>query len=553
MRILLIEDEKMLADNLKLGLIEESFAVDVFYNGRQGYEQAATEEYDAIILDLMLPEMDGVAITKQLRKEKIHTPILMLTARDTTENKIEGLNSGADDYVVKPFSFEELLARIRSLIRRSTIKEPILKVDTLELNTNSHIVTRHGEKINVTAKEYALLEYFMHHPNQILTREQINNHVWDYSQDLTSNIIDVLVKRLRNKIDKAFPKEKTIVFYHSGDGIQYKTMTHVSQFNKARLTLTALYCAILLLILVAFSFALYTTQNQDYLRIVVRRDFGNNVPKTLTINERRLIREQLRELRQSFVVHILLIDAGVLLFGGALGFFLAGKTLKPIQNAMLNQKNFLADASHELRTPLAAIQTATEVSLRSKTRPAAEYKNTLSQINTEVQRLKTMVEDLLMISRFETGEVKIHRKPNDISHITTQAIEEMKPLMVNHKLSFKQSILNNIQEIVDADSYKQLVLILLDNAIKYTPSGGKIYISLTKSPVMLTVSDSGIGIKKDKLPFIFDRFFQADPSRNSKGAGLGLSIAKKIALLHNATISVKSQEGKGSTFSVVFS
>lgn len=210
MRLLLVEDEKILAENIRTGLRDEKFAVDVLANGKEAYEQAATEEYDLIILDIMLPGMDGISVCKNLRDDNIYTPILMLTAKDAIEDKIHGLNSGADDYLVKPFSFEELLARTRALIRRSTVKEPILKVDNLELNPSTHVVTRKGKEITLTGKEYSLLEYFMHHPNQILTREQILNHVWDYSYDSLSNIIEVLIRRLRNKIDKAFPKEKQL-------------------------------------------------------------------------------------------------------------------------------------------------------------------------------------------------------------------------------------------------------------------------------------------------------------------------------------------------------
>ena len=210
MRILLIEDEKVLAESLKSGLEEEHFAVDMFHDGEEGYEQAATETYDVILLDIMLPTMDGITVCQKLREEKNYTPIIMLTAKDTVDDRVTGLDSGADDYLVKPFAFDELLARIRSVVRRTTVKDPLLTVDNLLLNPATHIVTRAGEKITLTGKEYALLEYFMHHPGSVLTREQILDHVWDYSQDLMSNIIEVLMKRLRQKVDKAFPKEKPL-------------------------------------------------------------------------------------------------------------------------------------------------------------------------------------------------------------------------------------------------------------------------------------------------------------------------------------------------------
>ncbi len=211
MRILLVEDEYALARTIKTGLEDEKFAVDIFSNGIDAYEQARTEEYDVIILDRMIQGMDGITVCKKLREQKIFTPILMLTARSNPDDKIEGLNSGADDYVAKPFSFGELLARIRSLIRRATTKETILQIDSLIVNPTTHVVTRSEKEIILTAKEYALLEFFMRHPNQIVTREQIINHVWDYSYDSMSNTLDVLIKRLRSKIDKAFPQEKSLL------------------------------------------------------------------------------------------------------------------------------------------------------------------------------------------------------------------------------------------------------------------------------------------------------------------------------------------------------
>lgn len=220
MRILVVEDEKLLAESLQTGLEDEHFAVDLFRNGQEAYEQAVVEEYDVILLDIMLPGMDGITLCKKLREEKNYTPVIMITARDTVDDKVIGLDAGADDYLVKPFSFEELLARIRSVVRRTTSKETILHVDSLSLNPATHIVVRNDIAIDLTGKEYALLEYFMHHPGHVLTREQILSHVWDYSYDSASNIIEVLIKRLREKIDKAFPQEKAL--FTTIRGLGYK-------------------------------------------------------------------------------------------------------------------------------------------------------------------------------------------------------------------------------------------------------------------------------------------------------------------------------------------
>lgn len=203
MRILVVEDEHLIANSIKKGLELERFAVDLAYQGNEGYDLASTEDYDLIILDLMLPEMDGVTFCKQLRKNKIHTPILMLTARGQITDKVEGLDSGADDYLTKPFSFEELLARIRALIRRpAEVVNSKLKIADLEMDTKLFEVKRKSKIINLSSKEFSLLEYLMRNNNRILTKEQIIAHVWDYDADILPNTVEVYIKNLRNKIDK---------------------------------------------------------------------------------------------------------------------------------------------------------------------------------------------------------------------------------------------------------------------------------------------------------------------------------------------------------------
>lgn len=208
MRILIVEDEHKIANSIKQGLEQEKYTVDVAYNGTSGYDLAHSENYDLIILDSMLPFINGIEIIKKLRFEQIHTPILMLTARGQIEDKIEGLDTGADDYVTKPFAFTELLARIRALIRRpkKTIGL-ILKVDDLTVNTNTYMVRRNNKIIKLSSKEYALLEYLIRHKNQIIKKEQIINHVWNYDSNILPNSVEVYIKHLRDKIDKNFPKK----------------------------------------------------------------------------------------------------------------------------------------------------------------------------------------------------------------------------------------------------------------------------------------------------------------------------------------------------------
>lgn len=212
MRVLVVEDEHKIGSSLKKGLEQESYAVDLAYEGDKGYDLASTEDYDLIILDILLPGMDGIQICTKLREQNIHTPILMLTAKGQVSDKVEGLNSGADDYLTKPFAFEELLARARALIRRP--KESLgtkLNFNGLTLNILTYEVKREGKQISLSSKEFALLEYLLRHKNQILTKEQIIGHVWDYDADVLPNTVEVYIGYLRNKVDKPFPDKKPLI------------------------------------------------------------------------------------------------------------------------------------------------------------------------------------------------------------------------------------------------------------------------------------------------------------------------------------------------------
>ncbi len=205
MRILVVEDEKKVANFIKKGLEEEHYAVDTAYDGENGLYLAETGEYDLIVLDLMIPKIDGMEVLKRIRGSKNNVPILILTAKDSAEDIVTGLDSGCDDYLTKPFEFKIFLARVRALLRREKIdKEPILKVADLMLSPVTHKVTRGGREIELTSKEYALLDFFMRNPNQVLTRTMISEHVWDYHFDSMTNVIDVYVNYLRKKIDKGF-------------------------------------------------------------------------------------------------------------------------------------------------------------------------------------------------------------------------------------------------------------------------------------------------------------------------------------------------------------
>ncbi len=218
MRVLVVEDEKKVASFIKRGLEEEGFSVDVAYDGEEGLDMAANNPYDVILMDLMLPKKDGLSVIRELRERDIATPVLCLTAKDAVEDIVEGLETGSDDYLTKPFAFGELLARVKALLRRtSKDRGAEIYFADLRLDPVSHKVWRADKEIDLTAKEYGLLEYFMRSPNEVLTRAMIAEHVWDYTFDSFTNIIDVYVNYLRKKVDRDYDTK----LIHTVRGVGY--------------------------------------------------------------------------------------------------------------------------------------------------------------------------------------------------------------------------------------------------------------------------------------------------------------------------------------------
>ncbi|EAT16923.1 response regulator [Desulfuromonas acetoxidans] len=218
MKILVVEDEKKVASFIKRGLEEENFTVDIAANGEEGLYMAESNHYDLILMDIMLPKKDGLTVIKELRSKEVTTPVLCLTAKDSVEDIVAGLDSGSDDYLTKPFAFAELLARVKALVRRGAKDRGAeIYFADLRLDPVTHKVWRADKEIDLTAKEYGLLEYFMRNPNQVLTRTMIAEHVWDYTFDSFTNIIDVYVNYLRKKIDKDYSKK----LIHTIRGVGY--------------------------------------------------------------------------------------------------------------------------------------------------------------------------------------------------------------------------------------------------------------------------------------------------------------------------------------------
>ena len=218
MQLLIVEDEEKIANFLRRGLLEESYAVDIAANGEDALYKFEINEYDLIILDLLIPKINGIDVCRKIRQVNTTTPILILTARDATEDKISGLDAGADDYMTKPFSFSELSARVRALLRRGKKSDPtVLTVDNLLLDPATRTAVRGNTRIILTTREYALLEYFMRNPNRVLTKAELLEHVWDYNYDGLSNILETYIKYLRKKL-KVGAEEKELIHTMRGSG-----------------------------------------------------------------------------------------------------------------------------------------------------------------------------------------------------------------------------------------------------------------------------------------------------------------------------------------------
>jgi DNA-binding response OmpR family regulator len=221
MKLLVVEDEHKIANSIRQGLEQEKYVIDLAYDGSDGLDMAIGEEYDVIVLDRMLPGISGDKILSEIRKKNIHTPVLMLTAKGQIEDKVEGLNSGADDYLTKPFAFSELVARIKALSRRpQNSLSNVLIVADLHMDTQNFEVKRGDQPIRLSSKEFSLLEFFMRHPNKIIKKDQIIMNVWNYESDILPNSVEVYIKHLRDKIDKPFKDEPSLI--HTIRGFGYK-------------------------------------------------------------------------------------------------------------------------------------------------------------------------------------------------------------------------------------------------------------------------------------------------------------------------------------------
>jgi signal transduction histidine kinase len=329
-------------------------------------------------------------------------------------------------------------------------------------------------------------------------------------------------------------------------------------FKKARIKLTAWYLLIVMSISISFSAFIYGNVNREFQirfsniqRRLEMQELGIRIPP----GQAPLFAEDLKEIRNNVLLILLYTNGIILVFSSLGGYFLAGRTLAPIEKTLEEQKRFIADASHELKTPLTALQTMTEVSLRDKNLTLKDAKEVIKSNLEETVRLSKLANDLLSLTRYESGNGNFKFKKVNLKKLVNGVSNKLEPISGKKKIHIKLS-LKNISVNGNEESLEQLITVLLDNAIKYSKSKGRVFVFLEEknNNAILSFKDNGFGISKEDLPHVFDRFFRADQSRskeNVDGFGLGLSMAKRIVELHKGSINVESTSGKGSIFKVV--
>ncbi len=609
MRILVIEDEARMGELLREGLTEEGHTVTVALDGREGLEMAEGWEFDLIILDVMLPGMDGFAIARRLRAQHNQTPILMLTARDSAKDLIEGLDLGADDYLTKPFSLKVLFARIRALGRRGPIPQPVsMQIGDLTLNPGTREVRRGRRTIVLTPREFSLLETLMRNARQVVSRDTLIDTVWGGDSDIESNTLDAFVRLIRAKIEA--PGEAKLLRTIRGVGYSLRVELQsvldaldsddqpeleddLSDFAKQTGDNS------LLEIRDSEGALIFSSANHAGLSLPGPDDPSWRVLRSRMMNAGKpydvLLAVPLTDVRvimRDFRNLLLLMIPLVLMIASGGGYWISRRALTPVdeitrvaksitvQNlsrrlvvpdtsgelqrmseawndvlqrldtAIQRIRRFTADASHELRTPVALIRATAELALRFEREPEY-YRASLSTIESEATRMTDLTESLLVLARTDSNSVEMPLGPVDLNRIITEVAALSRPAAETRGLTLNAMLAGwPATALANEAGIRRLLFILLDNAFKHTPSGGTVTLStkLAEGKVTISVCDSGEGISSEDLPHIFERFYRADRSRSSNGAGLGLSIAQMIADLHGSKIEVESTVGSGSCF-----
>lgn len=523
MRILVVEDEQDLLESLVEGLRLNSYAVDGCDDGCKAHELVSVVEYDLVVLDLNLPGMDGFQLLREIRTVNAEVKVLILSARDGLEDKVRGLDAGANDYLTKPFHFAELEARVRGLLRRRfTQQDRLLTFRGVMLDTAAHAVEAAGQPLTLTRKEYALLEYLLLHRGKVVSAEEFMEHVWDGGVDSLSNALRVHMASLRKKLraalgcDLILPTGEKGPLYAEDRGLGAKFKYRIESIVYVICTIAVAGVATYMI-----------TENCLSPLVNLKNQVANLSAQNLSDSPEGgapQTGDEIESLSNAF----------------------QGMRLR-LDSAFETQKRFAANAAHELRTPLAAIQTRLDVFSKHEDHTEEEYQALIGSLRRQTERLSLLVKDLLDMSCME--EVPM-QDAIDVAPLMDEIAHELEPLAEKKGMSFRTegggTVLGSDRLIARA------LYNLAENAVKYGADGGHVVLaaSFQERNVLIRVEDDGPGIPEEHREKIFEPFYRVDKSRSRAmgGAGLGLPMTRAILERHGGTIWLEERPGGGCCF-----
>lgn len=598
MHLLVIEDERALCETIVRSLRRLAYSVDYCYDGEKALALLGVERYDLVLLDLNLPKKDGMTVLRTLRQTDRETRVLILSARSEVEDKVQGLDAGANDYLAKPFHLAELEARIRSLtLRQFTQQDVLLSCGGLTFDTRSRTATVNGQTLTLTRKETGILEYLMVHQGRPVSQEELMDHVWDNSVDSFSNSIRVHISALRKKLRAVLGydpiRNRIGEGYLMGGRGSMKRLSLQWRITLMTVLLIGITCVVMNLLLCT-SGVYYMDTIADSLQgggTVILNDGGaaSFDPQLIAPNEELTI--VVDGVQGRFRTTNWYITAAVTLLSGILAYFVSGRALKPLRsftsqveqvqlnnladmridedaisefrqlsrsfnqmlerlnNAFSAQRQFTGNAAHELRTPLALMQAQLELFSAEYPDVRPETAEFLTLLREQTERLIQLTRTLLEMSNLRQVE---RNERIQLAPMIEEIFTDLAPL--SDKLGVTLTAEGDgIMTGSDALIYR-LIFNLTENAVKYNRPGGSVRVSVTQEleKLLLRVSDTGCGIPEVYQRSIFQPFFRVDKSRSREygGAGLGLSLVWEIADLHGGSVWVEKSSEKGTTIAV---
>src|ERR687897_733990 len=560
-RVLIVEDEALMARMLARVLREEGYAAETAEDGRSGFARAADESFDLLILDWMLPDRSGLQIVRGLRAAGVGTPVLMLTARGQVEDRVEGLDAGADDYISKPFALPELLARVRALTRRPHAEpaEATVRVGDLVLEPVLHVVRRGDEEIHLTAKEFALLHTLVRRPGRVFTRSVLLDTicrrltlgyvsilalilivfgvlmVFLFREQAYAQQDELLLQVAKSKAESLLAgREEAFI---PTPGQPYAAWAEVEP--DGRLSRPSSAPAAVLDLLVEEHARRAVRDREPSLATVDGHEGDLRVASFSVVREGKVVAViqtgQLRQEVQGNVNRLILIllPAGLvaLMLAGVGGLFMSRRAMRPVRESFEKQRTFVADASHELKSPLSLVKINAEVLLRDPYVPDA--REILEYQLSEIDRMNVLLTDLLTLARLDAGKLAVGQEPFDLATAISETAERFlaRAFAEGKKLEVRHS--GKIPAWGDKGRTGQILADLLDNAFRFTPPGGLITVEgrAREGRAEATITDTGPGIPAEQLSRIFDRFYRVEAARTREGGGtgLGLAIARDLA------------------------